>query len=133
MDETDNANVRHEESDVDAGAIFASGAGLIAVVAAVSFLVLLFFAHLSTRAAVRATPRYPLGAEQARRLPPEPRLQTAPRQAMQDLRAEEDRTLRSYRWVDRSAGVVRIPIDAAMQLTLERGLAARASEEEPRK
>ena len=33
--------------------------------------------------------------------------------------------LGSYGWVDKNAGVVRIPIDAAMKLTLERGLPAR--------
>ena len=33
--------------------------------------------------------------------------------------------LDSYGWVDKNAGVVRIPIDEAMKLTLERGLPAR--------
>ena len=32
------------------------------------------------------------------------------------LRAEEDEALGSCGWVDRSAGIVRIPIDRAMQL-----------------
>ena len=35
--------------------------------------------------------------------------------------------LDSYGWVDKNAGVVRIPIDEAMKLTLERGLPARPS------
>jgi len=58
-------------------------------------------------------------------VPPEPRLQTNPRQDLSDLRAREDQTLSSYGWVDRNAGVVRIPIDQAIKLTLERGLPAR--------
>jgi hypothetical protein len=33
--------------------------------------------------------------------------------------------LDGYRWVDRNAGVVRIPIDDAMRLVLQRGLQAR--------
>ena len=133
MDEIENPDVRHEESDVDAGAVFGFATGLVVVVVAASLLVWLLFAHLSTRAAISAGPQYPLGADLAQRLPPEPRLQTAPRQAMQELRREEDQTLRSYRWVDRTTGVVRIPIDEAIRLTLERGLPARAGEEDPRK
>jgi hypothetical protein len=58
-------------------------------------------------------------------VPPEPRLQTNPRQDLADLRAKEDETLNSYGWVDRNAGVVRIPIDEAITLTLQRGLPAR--------
>ena len=68
---------------------------------------------------------YPLAAAQGHREPPEPRLQTDPRQDLADMRAKEDEVLGSYGWVDKNAGVVRIPIDAAMKLTLERGLPAR--------
>jgi hypothetical protein len=35
-------------------------------------------------------------------------------------RALEQTQLRSYGWVDRGAGLVRIPIDRAMQLYIER-------------
>ena len=37
---------------------------------------------------------------------------------LRDLRAREDEMLDSYGWVDRNAGIVRIPIDEAMRLTL---------------
>jgi hypothetical protein len=60
-----------------------------------------------------------------RRLPPEPRLQTEPREDLRNLRESEERTLTTYGWVDRNAGVVRIPIDRAMTLTVERGLPSR--------
>jgi hypothetical protein len=39
-----------------------------------------------------------------------------------DLRANEQRALDSYGWVDKQRGVVRVPIDVAMRLTLQRGL-----------
>ena len=48
------------------------------------------------------------------RLPPAPRLQTLPAQDLAAVRAEEDRTLTSYGWVDEHAGTVRIPIEDAM-------------------
>jgi hypothetical protein len=70
-------------------------------------------------------PQYPLALAQEKRVPPEPRLQTDPRQDLADLRAKEDETLNSYGWVDRNAGVVHIPIDEAIKLTLARGLPAR--------
>ena len=66
------------------------------------------------------------------RLPPEPRLQTNPRQDLSDLRAREDQLLNSYGWVDKNTGVVRIPIERAMQLIVERGLPTR-SESGPRR
>ena len=56
-------------------------------------------------------------------MPPEPRLQTNPRAGPRAICARsEDEVLDSYGWVDKNAGVVRIPIDEAMKLTLERGL-----------
>ena len=39
-------------------------------------------------------------------MPPEPRLQTNPKQDLRDLRAAEDKVLNSYGWVDRNRGIV---------------------------
>jgi hypothetical protein len=47
---------------------------------------------------------------------------------MRRLRAADEAILNSYGWVDEEAGVVRIPIDRAMELTLERGLPTRSEE-----
>ena len=41
------------------------------------------------------------------------------------LKAEQRAVLTSYGWLDKANGVVHIPIDRAMALTLERGLPAR--------
>jgi hypothetical protein len=123
----DNPEVTHEESDVNIRAILGFGAGLVVVAAVIHLLMWLLLGFFEAREAKQAlAPRmYPLAAEQADRLPPEPRLQTNPREDLADLRAREDAVLQSYGWVDRNAGIVRIPIDAAMKLTLERGLPAR--------
>ena len=66
-------------------------------------------------------------------MPPEPRLQTNPREDLSELRASEDELLDSYGWVDKNAGVVRIPIDEAMKLTLRARVCRRAerSQDEP--
>ena len=42
------------------------------------------------------------------------------------LRAAEQKALTSYGWVDHEKGVVHIPIDQAMKLTLQRGLPMQA-------
>lgn len=121
-------DVHHEESDVNIRAIFGFGAALMVVAAVVHLLIYVLFGYFTIREGVQAPAEYPLAASQGHREPPEPRLQTDPRQDLADLRAKEDGQLGSYGWVDKNAGVVRIPIDEAMKLTLERGLPARAGQ-----
>ena len=58
-------------------------------------------------------------------LPPEPRLQANPTGSYKAFRAKEENLLTHYGWADRSKGIVRIPIDRAIDLVLERGLPAR--------
>jgi hypothetical protein len=119
-------DVHHEESDVNINAILGFGAGLIVATLVVVALIGLLFRFFDARERHNQAPRmYPLAAGQENRLPPEPRLQTDPREDLADLRAREDALLHSYGWVDRNAGVVRIPIESAIKLTLERGLPSR--------
>lgn len=56
---------------------------------------------------------------------PRPRLETNEPMEINDFRLQEERMLHSYGWVDQQAGVVRIPIDRAMELMAERGLPIR--------
>jgi len=53
------------------------------------------------------------------------------------IRGREDGLLNSYGWVDEKAGTVRIPIERAMDLLVQRGLPVRpqdaASNARPRK
>jgi hypothetical protein len=56
---------------------------------------------------------------------PQPRLETDEPREINDFREKEEETLHSYSWVDQQAGVVRIPIDRAMQLLAQRGLPTR--------
>jgi hypothetical protein len=67
----------------------------------------------------------PLAAELRREEPPEPRLQTHPLADLAALHAWEDRIMTTYAWVDRSAGTVRIPVDRAKDMIVERGLPVR--------
>ena len=127
---TDNPNpaVHHETSDANVASVFAFGLGLTITAVIIFFLVWLLFGYFAGRQARSAAPEFPLAVEQQNRLPPEPRLQTNPKQDLIDLRASEDVILNTSGWVDKSGGIARIPIDEAMKLTVERGLPARQTE-----
>jgi hypothetical protein len=53
---------------------------------------------------------------------PGPQLQTSPTRDMQEMVRAENARLQSYAWVDRDAGIARIPIDRAMELVVQQGL-----------
>jgi hypothetical protein len=67
----------------------------------------------------------------ARILPPHPRLQTDPQKEIHDYCEQQAEKLDSYGWVDQSAGIVRIPVDRAIELTLKNGLPSRPKGEVP--
>ena len=55
----------------------------------------------------------------------EPVLQIHPIVDLNAYRAQEEKLLSSYGWVDKEAGIARIPIDRAIDLISEQGLPAR--------
>src|ERR1022692_470671 len=65
-------------------------------------------------------PGYPQGAF------PNPKLEEDERGQLNGIRLNEEKTLYSYGWIDEKAGTVRIPIERAMDLIVERGLPVRS-------
>jgi hypothetical protein len=65
------------------------------------------------------------GSETTPSAKPGPHLQIVPATDLNDFRANEETELSTYGWIDRTAGVVRIPVTRAMELLLERGLPTR--------
>jgi hypothetical protein len=63
--------------------------------------------------------------EHAEKAFPDPRLETDERNQLNKIRGREDGLLNSYGWVDEKAGTVRIPIERAMDLLVQRGLPVR--------
>jgi hypothetical protein len=57
---------------------------------------------------------------------PAPQLEVNERTELNGERLREEDTLSTYGWVDQNAGVVRIPIDRAMDLLAQRGLPVRS-------
>ncbi len=56
---------------------------------------------------------------------PQPRLEEDERTQLRQFIEDQDRKLATYDWVDKDKGTVRIPIDRAMELIVERGLPVR--------
>jgi len=117
---TQNPSGRYEKSDAPLNIILVGLAGLAA---------LMIFTAVAARVALRlisGSSRGPAPAVAA--LPPSPRLQTDGMADIRALREQETETLENYGWVDRAHGVVRIPIERAMELTAERGLPAQRTQ-----
>ena len=55
-------------------------------------------------------------------LPPGPRLQATPASELAEHERASDELAASYAWIDRPAGVVRLPLERALELVLARGL-----------
>jgi len=120
-----SSHLHHETSDVNIGGVGVFVVVLVVATTVVSMVVWGMYRYLGREASRPADVEFPLAADAMRRLPPEPRLQVDPREDLARLRQSEDAVLHSYAWIDRNAGIVRIPIDRAMTLTAEKGLPTR--------
>jgi hypothetical protein len=118
-----NREIRSERSDADAGAVVRFLGWLVLGTVAVVILMRALFTSLAALEESRQPPPPVMKAEE--RQPPAPRLQTRPADELSEYLKRERGVLSSYAWVDRSAGVVRIPIEDAMRLVAERGLPVR--------
>jgi hypothetical protein len=122
-----NPDVAHEESDVNVKGVFYFILSL-AVLGVITHLLLgLLFSYFNTREERAEAPpsslrRTEIKGQRPEDIFPEPRLQVTPTSDLRRMLEEENSVLTSYDWVDRNAGVVRIPIDQAKKLVLERGL-----------
>ena len=113
----------YEKRDVSPRVIAALVVGLAALTVVAAALMWGGFAYLQKRAERAHESPSPLREERV--LPPPPRLQVAPEVDLQAVRQKEEERLNSYGWVDPDAGVVRIPIERAMELLVQRGMPVR--------
>jgi hypothetical protein len=102
-----------------------------------AFVILLIFGLVTGYLAFRffnspetvGPPASPLSS--ARVVPKGPRLQVYAHEDLLDYLQHQQQTLDSYGWVDQKAGVVRVPIDQAMDSLLKNGLPVRAASPAP--
>lgn len=112
----------HETQDVSIPAIVKFGIGLATVTALASVAMWGLFRVFAAREDKHDQPVPPMVAASLQRTPREPRLEPNPLAPRLAARARENAVLSSYGWVDRGAGIARIPIDRAMELLVARGL-----------
>ena len=112
----------HETSDVSIRPIVLTGL-LLALAAGIvlAFTVGVFHYFAAT---VPQAPPNPM-AQQPLPQPPAPRVEEHPAIELQQLRQQEDQILNTYGWADKKSGKVRIPLDRAMELQLQRGFPTR--------
>ncbi len=63
-----------------------------------------------------------------RLLPPAPLLQVDEKRTWDEQQVLNAKQLHDYGWVDKSAGIVQVPIERAMQMVVEKGLPARSAD-----
>lgn len=116
----------HEPTDVNTRPVWFAVLGTALGCVLIAFAVTLMFNMLHRRAGnedhlAAENAAVPAVAE-SRVKYPGPRLQVAPETDLATLRAREDGELNHYGWIDKGSGIVRIPIDRAIELTALRGL-----------
>lgn len=119
--------VQYEKTDVQSAKVVRAGVGLLAIVAVFFALMWMLQGVLLRFEQNAQVPPHPLASTLARSEPPLPRLQPNPRADLLAFRAEEDAVLQTYAWVDKGRGIVRVPIERAMEILAQRGLPARAA------
>ncbi|HEY1185294.1 MAG TPA: hypothetical protein VGE89_13975 [Bryobacteraceae bacterium] len=120
---------RHERTDADVWALSKFAIALLLTCIASLGLVFAMFRYFEGKyggVLPRATQSLTLDA---RRLPPAPQLEVTETQDLAAQRAAEYELLSSYGWVDREHGIVRIPIDQAIDLLAASHLPARQTEQ----
>jgi hypothetical protein len=115
------AAVGHEERDTNIRAILWFAVSLVATLVVVLLVVNWVFRAFPKPEAEISAPLSAVPGAVAQ-LPPEPRLQVNAPEDLKKLREEEDSVLNSYGWVDKQKGIVRIPIDRAIEILARRGL-----------
>lgn len=149
---TDSTNHGHgdfERRDISAAGVVYFLVGLAVFCLICHFIVTGLYDFLDKQSRAQQTPISPLvtsKVQDTRHLPPDlktdaesadyekylkksfptPQLETDERNQLDKIRLNEEDTLATYDYVDKSAGTVRIPIERAMELIAQRGLPTRA-------
>ena len=126
-----------EQQDLRPKVVLSALLGLAVILVVSYFIVLGFYRYLDAYQKSHEPPQNPLVTpkvetsrptkaetqEEIKRVFPEPRLEEDERGQVNGDRLREEEQLHSYGWTDEKAGVVHIPIERAMELTAQRGLA----------
>jgi hypothetical protein len=113
----------HESSEVNARGIIIFALGLVALGVLIQAALGLVMQGFSGREARGRAVRPPFFAVEVQ--PPAPRLQGNPGVELMQFKQEELAQLNHYGWIDKGAGIARIPIERAMDILARTGLPER--------
>ena len=118
--------MRHEHRDVNVWAVGKVGIALILTTIASLILMFGLFRYFEVRENEAQIPPASVTTPPTN-LPPEPNLMFNQNESgnLQEIRAEDDKLVNSYGWVDQAHGIARIPIDRALDLVAQRGFPPR--------
>ena len=121
MEENKKHRAGFEETDVNVIAVGKVGIALLLVTIAAMAMLVGVFNYFKTSEGGEAISVDPA------KVFPQPQLQKTPIPDLKEVRAAEDQVLNTYGWVDQPKGVVRIPIEQAMDLVVKKGLPVRTA------
>jgi hypothetical protein len=117
-----SSDAGHELTDLSPKKIALFAITLAAIILVVFLVAYALFSYLDNVWSKNQVALSPLSF--TREPTPEPHLLVRPGNDLKTMRADEDLILNSYGWVDKEKGVVRIPIDRAIEIIAQRGLPA---------
>ena len=143
-----NGHPDYESRDIGIGGVLYFMAGLAIAAVLIHFIVAGLYRYLESRSETQQKAVSPLvtnPVRDTRTLPPQfktdsegtdyekyleksfpaPQLEIDERTELNKFRLNEENTLSTYDYIDKDAGTVRIPIDRAMDLLVQRGLPTR--------
>ena len=140
--ENSTGNGGYERQDIGAAGVLYFLLGLAVAGMLVYFVVDGLYHYLDKRSEAEQAPVNPLvtnAPQDTRRIPkdypqsafPNPKLEEDERGQLNGIRLKEEQTLSTYDYIDKNAGTVRIPIDRAMDLIVQRGLPVRSQAGSP--
>ena len=116
------------DDEVPTGSVVILGVSIAFVCALGILITLLMLRRAESRAEATAPPPSPVVEAQEQRMPEGPLLQADPEAEYQEMLAEMEVELSQWGWVDEGRGIVRIPIDQAIDLMVERAAAGEMSD-----
>jgi hypothetical protein len=137
---TPNGHADFERKDISVNGVAVFLVGLAAMILISYFVVDVFYRVLERHFEAEQAPVSPLlttAQQDTRRLPPQygedyakylkesfpaPQLETDERTQLNEVRLREEDILSTYGYVEQNAGIIRIPIDRAMDLLVQQGL-----------
>ena len=112
------------DREINVRGVIWTGVALVAMALVVNLLMWWLLRGFGSSEAKHDVPLTPIEKASPQQPPPEPRLQKDPNEDMRAMRQDEDYKLSHAGWVNRQQGIVRLPVDVALEVIVSRGVAA---------